>query len=96
MRLIVRLECRRAKASGLMRGLESEVHLVVDVMLPTARLVDALTAFRDKFPTAALRLRVEALGAVTQLVMDGVAGIGVSGPMPGFAVHSAHRTDQGR
>jgi DNA-binding transcriptional LysR family regulator len=79
----------RAKASGLMRGLEPEVHLVVDVMLPTERLVDALTAFRDKFPTVALRLRVEALGAVTQLVLDGVAGIGISGPMPGLAAHPA-------
>jgi DNA-binding transcriptional LysR family regulator len=79
----------RAKAHGLLRGLEPEVHLVVDVMLPTERLVDALTAFRDEFPTVALRLRVEALGAVTQLVLDGVAGIGISGPMPGFAAHAA-------
>ena len=79
----------RAKARGLMRGLEPEVHLVVDVMLPTERLVDALTAFRDEFPTVALRLRVEALGAVTQLVLDGVAGIGISGPMPGLAAHPA-------
>jgi DNA-binding transcriptional LysR family regulator len=79
----------RAKASGLIRGLEPEVHLVVDVMLPTERLVDALTAFRDEFPTVALRLRVEALGAVTQLVLDGVAGIGISGPMPGLAAHPA-------
>jgi DNA-binding transcriptional LysR family regulator len=79
----------RAKARGLIRGLEPEVHLVVDVMLPTERLVDALTAFRDEFPTVALRLRVEALGAVTQLVLDGVAGIGIGGPMPGFAAHPA-------
>jgi Bacterial regulatory helix-turn-helix protein, lysR family/LysR substrate binding domain len=79
----------RAKARGLIRGLEPEVHLVVDVMLPTERLVDALTAFRDEFPTVALRLRVEALGAVTQLVLDDVAGIGISGPMPGFAAHPA-------
>jgi DNA-binding transcriptional LysR family regulator len=79
----------RAKARGLIRGLEPEVHLVVDVMLPTERLVDALTAFRDEFPTVALRLRIEALGAVTQLVLDGVAGIGISGPMPGLAAHPA-------
>ena len=79
----------RAKASGLIRGLEPEVHLVVDVMLPTGRLVDALTAFRDEFPTVALRLRIEALGAVTELVLDGVAGIGISGPMPGLAAHPA-------
>jgi hypothetical protein len=52
----------RAKAKGLLQGLEPEVHLVLDVMLPTACVVDALTAFRAAFPTVALRLHVEALG----------------------------------
>ncbi|HEY6257353.1 MAG TPA: LysR family transcriptional regulator [Xanthobacteraceae bacterium] len=75
----------RAKVKGLLQGLESEVHLVLDVMLPTARVVDALTAFRAEFPTVTLRLHMEALGAVTQLVLDRVATVGVSGPLPGLA-----------
>jgi DNA-binding transcriptional LysR family regulator len=50
-------------------------------MLPTARLVDALQAFRTNFPTVALRLHVEALGGVTELVVQGKAVIGVSNPM---------------
>ncbi|MGL5164886.1 MAG: LysR family transcriptional regulator [Afipia sp.] len=73
----------RAKVKGLLQGLEPEVHLALDVMLPTARIVDALKAFRTKFPTVTLRLHMEALGAVTQLVLDRVATIGVSGPLPG-------------
>ncbi len=72
----------RAKARGLESGLEAEVGLAVDVMLPTHRLVDALKAFRDTFPTVTLRLHVEALGGVTQLVLDGRAQVGVSGPIP--------------
>jgi DNA-binding transcriptional LysR family regulator len=75
----------RAKVKGLLQGLEAEVHLVLDVMLPTERIVDALTAFRAEFPTVALRLHVETLGAVTQLVLDRVAVVGVSGPLPGLA-----------
>jgi DNA-binding transcriptional LysR family regulator len=71
----------RAKVKGLLSGLEAEVALAVDIMLPTARLVDAMRAFEAEFPTVALRLHVEALGAVTQLVRDGVAGIGISGPL---------------
>jgi DNA-binding transcriptional LysR family regulator len=71
----------RAKVKGLLGGLEAEVALAVDIMLPTARLVEALRAFELAFPTVALRLHVEALGAVTQLVRDGVAGIGISGPL---------------
>jgi DNA-binding transcriptional LysR family regulator len=70
-----------AKARGLIQGLEAEVALVVDVMLPAKRLVKALDEFRKKYPTVALRLRVEALGAVTQTVLEGLAAFGVSGPL---------------
>jgi DNA-binding transcriptional LysR family regulator len=70
-----------AKARGLTSGLEAEVSLVVDVMLPAKRLVKALEEFSRKFPTVALRLSVEALGAVTQMVMSGHAVFGVSGPL---------------
>jgi DNA-binding transcriptional LysR family regulator len=75
----------RAKVKGLLKGLEAEVHLVFDVMLPTERVADALTAFRAEFPTVTLRLHVETLGAVTQLVLDRIATVGVSGPLPGLA-----------
>ncbi len=69
----------RAKVRGLLQGLEAEVHLVVDVMFPAARLVDVLKGFRAQFPTVLLHLHVEALGAVAQLVLEGRAGVGVSG-----------------
>ena len=71
-----------AKARGLTQGLEAEVSLVVDVMLPAKRLVRGLDEFRTKFPTVALRLRVEALGAVTEAVVEGLAAFGLSGPLP--------------
>ena len=54
----------RAKAKGLLEGLEAEVHLAVDVMLPASRLADVLRQFREEFPTVSLRLSTEALGAV--------------------------------
>jgi DNA-binding transcriptional LysR family regulator len=75
----------RAKVKGLLQGLEPEVHLALDVMLPTARIADALKAFRSEFPTVTLRLHMEALGGVTQLLLDRVATVGVSGPLPGNA-----------
>jgi DNA-binding transcriptional LysR family regulator len=73
----------RAKVRGLLQGLEPEIHLSLDVMLPAARIADALKAFRSEFPTVSLRLHVEALGAVTQMILDRSATIGVSGPLPG-------------
>jgi DNA-binding transcriptional LysR family regulator len=71
----------RAKVKGLIEGLESEVHLALDVMLPAWRVVDALKAFREAYPTVTLRLYVEALGAVTQMVLNRAATIGISGPL---------------
>ena len=70
-----------AKARGLTSGLEAEVSLVVDVMWPAKKLVKALDDFRRKFPTVALRLQVETLGAVTHAVMEGTAAFGISGPL---------------
>ena len=69
----------RATVKGLLLGLEAEVSLVVDVMLPPARLVDAVQAFEAQFPTVTLRVHVEALSAVAQLVQSGTAGLGVGG-----------------
>lgn len=77
------VDALRSKARGLLTGLEAEVSLVVDVMWPTRRVIAAARAFQDAFPTVALRLHVESLGAVSQLVLDGSASIGVSGPLQG-------------
>jgi len=71
----------RAKVKGLLQGVEAEIRLVLDVMLPASRVVDALKAFRAEFPTVSLRLNVEALGMITQMVLDGTATIGISGPL---------------
>lgn len=76
----VGVDSLRAKIRGMLGGLESEVSIVVDVMLPTSRIIDAMQAFEREFPTVALRLHVEALGAVTQLVLSGTATVGISGP----------------
>jgi DNA-binding transcriptional LysR family regulator len=71
----------RAKVKGLLEGLEAEVNLAVDVMLPAERLGAVLRAFRDEFPTVTLRLYVEALGAITSLVLEQKAILGISGPL---------------
>ncbi|KQM61983.1 MULTISPECIES: LysR family transcriptional regulator [unclassified Sphingomonas] len=75
------IDTLRAKSKGMLQGLESELHIVLDTLLPECRVVDALTSFRQQFPTVALRLYVESLGAVTRLVLDRVATIGVAGPL---------------
>lgn len=71
----------RAKVKGMLEGLEAEVDLVVDVMLPSDCLAKVLRAFAVEFPTVQLRLHVETLGAVAGMVLDGRAVVGVSGPL---------------
>lgn len=79
--LAMALDGLLAKARGLTQGLEAEVSLAVDVMLPAKLLVKSLDEFRRKFPAVALRLKVEAMGAVTLAVLDQSAMFGVSGPL---------------
>lgn len=71
----------RAKVKGLLDGLEAEVDFAVDVMLPSERLGKVLRAFGAEFPTVQLRLHVEALGAITAMVLDRRAVVGLSGPL---------------
>lgn len=71
----------RAKVKGLLDGLEAEVDMAVDVMLPAERLGRVLRAFAEAFPTVSLRLHVEALGAITATVLEREAVIGISGPL---------------
>jgi DNA-binding transcriptional LysR family regulator len=80
--LAIALDGLLAKARGLTSGLEAEVSLVVDVMWPAKKLVKALDEFRRRYPSVGLRLRVEALGAVAQTVLDKTAAFGISGPLP--------------
>ena len=73
----------KAKVKGILEGLEPEVSIAVDLMLPTDHLVDVLRSFQVEFPTVCLRLHVEALGAVTQMVVEGKAVIGINNVVHG-------------
>ena len=69
-----------AKARGMLQGLEAELPLAVDVMVPGKVLAQILHDFQRLFPTVTLRLHVEALGAIAALVLDGRADLGIGGP----------------
>lgn len=71
----------RAKVRGLLEGLEPEVAIAVDVLVPFQRVAAILREFQLAFPTVSLRLHVEALGAIAALVLDGTAQLGIGGPV---------------
>ena len=79
--VLERAERLAVRARSLVQGLEAELSLAVGVVLPTPRLVGALEAFRDAFPSVRLTLHVEEIGGVAALVRTGRCGLGVSGPL---------------
>lgn len=69
-----------ARARGIRQGLETEVALAVDVMMPTRAVAGVLRDFQHVFPTVDLRLHIEALGGVAALVLEQRADLGIAGP----------------
>lgn len=69
-----------AKVRSLRQGLEAELSLAVDVMVPGNVLARLLRDFQARFPTVPLRLHVEALGAVAALVLEGRSTLAIAGP----------------
>lgn len=69
-----------AKVRTLRQGLEAEIALAVDVMVPGEALARLLRDFQTMYPSVALRLHVEALGAVASLVLERRATLAIAGP----------------
>jgi DNA-binding transcriptional LysR family regulator len=81
-----RMDAFKARAASLAGGLEAEVSIVVDVMFPMFVLTHAIGDFQAHFPDTALRVHVEALGAVVQPVLDGRCAFAVMGALPDLPV----------
>ncbi len=77
-----RMDAFKARAASLAGGLEPEVSAVIDVMFPIELLTHAIGDFQALFPDTALRVHVEALGAVLQPVLDGRSAFAVMGSLP--------------
>lgn len=69
-----------AKVRSLRQGLEAELSIAVDVMMPGDALARLLRDFQEMYPQVPLRLHIEALGAIAALVLDGRATFGIAGP----------------
>ncbi len=72
-----------AKTRSLHAGLESNLGLVIDVMVPGDVTAKVLRHFRETFPTVALRLRVEGLGAVAECLIEEEGQLAIGGPVIG-------------
>lgn len=76
------IDAFKVRANGIAAGLEPELAMVVDVMVPMPVMVRAARAFAEAFPSVPLRLNVESLGAVVESVMEGRCRIGAFAAPP--------------
>lgn len=70
-----------ARARSIHAGVETEVSLALDVMVPFGAVSAILQDFQQAFPLVDLRLHVEALGAVAALLLHSRADLAVAGPV---------------
>lgn len=77
--ILARVDHLKARARGISAGMESEICLATSVIAPREGVLDLLDAFRAEYPTIGLRLFVEEIGGVPQLVLDGRADLGLLG-----------------
>lgn len=77
--ILSRVDHLKARARGISAGMESEISLATSVIAPREGVLDLLDAFRSEFPNIGLRLFVEEIGGVPQLVLDGRADLGLLG-----------------
>ncbi len=78
-----RVDALLAKTQSLHAGLESKLGLVLDVMVPSDVTAHVLGEFRRMFPTVALTLHIEGLGAVADCLIDDRAQLAIGGPVIG-------------
>lgn len=76
------MDLLKARAYSLAEGLEPELSVAVDVMFPMETLTSAVGYCKTHFEHTPLRLYVEALGGVTQQVVDGTCRLGIIGSLP--------------
>lgn len=77
--ILARVDHMKARARGIAAGMESEICLATSVIAPRRRVLDLLDAFRAEHPTVGLRLFVEEIGGVPQLLLEGRADLGLLG-----------------
>jgi DNA-binding transcriptional LysR family regulator len=74
----------RQQASGLVRGVETRLSVVVDAFVPIAPLIRALAALREAFPLVDVSITRQSLDATARVLRDGLATLGllIDTPLP--------------
>lgn len=77
-RMMAGLHLLRVRARGMAQGVEGQVAVAMDVMVPMPVLTVVLKAFSIAFPAVGIRLHTGALGLVEDLVLKREVGLGIA------------------
>lgn len=64
-------------AAGTRRGLEAELALAIDPLVPTEPLIDSLRGLSEEFPSLPLSFSTEGLGGSLRRLRNGSAALGI-------------------
>ncbi len=71
----------KGRAKSLSQGVEAEINIVLDIMVPLQRVTDTLREFEKIYPDTRLSLSVETLGAALHPVIEGRAVFAITGAL---------------
>lgn len=77
--ILARVDHLKARARGIAAGMESKICPATSVIAPRESVLDLLDTFRAAYPTIGLRLFVDEIGRVPQIVLEGRADLGLLG-----------------
>jgi DNA-binding transcriptional LysR family regulator len=75
--VMMRADMLRARVKAIAEGLEPELSIVVDYLMPTEQLAEAFRAFHAEFPGVPLHLHGETSDGVERLIRSGQFKIGI-------------------
>ncbi len=79
--ILAGIDVFKGRAKSLSQGVEAEVAIVIDAMVPMQFVTQTLREFEKKYPDTRLSLSIETLGAALHPVFNGSAVFAITGSL---------------
>lgn len=76
--LLIKADAFRARAISFGQGVEAELNVALDPLLPLPRVASVIARFQAKFPNVRLELKTAPLTSALAMVVDGMCDIGLT------------------
>ena len=76
--LLIKTDALRARATSFSRGVEAELNLALDPLLPLPLFAGVIRSFQAKFPSVRLEMKTAPMTSALALVLDSACDIGLT------------------